>query len=126
MKAMFIRQAVFVEELALPADWEKDGRDDDAVLLIAMDSLTGSPVGTARVTDDGDGVANIGMLAVSSSLRRNGIGGALLRAALKTSQELNFTSATIDAPVLPSLFAGNMDSRSRGRSSQSEICRIDE
>ena len=63
MKAMFIRQSVFIGELALPDNWEMDGRDDDAVLLIATDSTTGLPIGTARVVDDGGGVANIGMLA---------------------------------------------------------------
>lgn len=115
MKAMFIRQSVFIEELSLPAGWEKDGQDEDAVLLIAMDSLTGLPVGTARVVDGEDGVAIIGMLAVSLALRGHGIGGALLQAAVKTSQELNFTSATMDVPVLAVPFC-----RKRGFEEQGE------
>jgi predicted GNAT family N-acyltransferase len=99
MKAMFIRHSVFIEELTLPVEWEQDGRDEDAVLLIAMDSATGSPVGTARVVDDGEGVANIGRLAVSASYRGCGVGTALLQAALKSSGDLGFVSAVIDTPV---------------------------
>jgi predicted GNAT family N-acyltransferase len=76
--AMAIRHAVFVEEQDVPVDLEVDGRDDEAVHLVAV--RDGTVVGTCRLLAHGATV-HLGRLAVAVSARRQGIAGLLIEAA---------------------------------------------
>ena len=73
----FIREQVFVEEQGVPLELERDGRDENAVHLLAEDTQ-GRPIGTARMLPDG----RIGRMAVLAPWRRGGVGAALLQELL--------------------------------------------
>lgn len=75
-----IRRAVFIVEQNVPEAEEWDGRDGDAIHLLARDA-TGAAVGTARILTDG-ATGKIGRVAVLQSARGTGAGAALIRAAL--------------------------------------------
>lgn len=76
--ALDLREAVFCGEQGVTPEGDRDGRDRDAVQLLAVQD--GEVVGTCRVlVEDGD--AKFGRLAVRRDARGRGIGGALLREA---------------------------------------------
>ncbi|MCV2448012.1 GNAT family N-acetyltransferase [Paracoccus sp. DMF] len=75
-----IRRAVFIVEQAVPEAEEWDGRDGEAIHLLARDA-TGAAIGTARILTEGQ-TGKIGRVAVLQSARGTGAGAALIRAAL--------------------------------------------
>lgn len=80
-----LRRAVFILEQNVPEDEEVDGRDGDALHLLA--SLDGVPVGCARLLVLGDTV-KIGRVCVLAAQRGTGVGVALIRAALDVARDL--------------------------------------
>jgi predicted GNAT family N-acyltransferase len=89
-----IRRAVFVDEQGVPEALEVDGRDDGAWHLLARDAAE-LPVGCARVLAD----AHIGRLAVLRSVRGQGIGRALLDAAVALARRLGMGDLHLHAQV---------------------------
>lgn len=90
-----IRRTVFILEQAVSEADEVDGRDGDAVHLLA--TLRGVPVGTARLLRAGDTV-KIGRVAVLPEARGAGIGAALVRAAVAAAREMTgVTTAKLGA-----------------------------
>ena len=77
-----IRNQVFVREQRVPAEHEWDGRDDEALHLLAFDHR-GDAVGTARLLPDGQ----IGRMAVRGERRGFGVGRALLDAAVAAARK---------------------------------------
>jgi ElaA protein len=75
-----LRRAVFVCEQGVSEAEEIDGRDGEALHLLA--SLDGEPVGTARILIAG-GTGKIGRVCVLAAARGRGIGAALVRAAVE-------------------------------------------
>ncbi|MDP2247853.1 MAG: GNAT family N-acetyltransferase [Nitrosomonadales bacterium] len=75
---MAIRTEVFIEEQHVPPALEWDGQDQTARHLLAYD-MTGKPIACARVLSDG----SIGRMAVLAGWRNQGVGSALLQAAIK-------------------------------------------
>ena len=76
--ALDLREAVFCGEQGVTFDGDRDGRDREAVQLIALED--GELVGTCRVLLQG-GDAKFGRLAVKRDRRGRGIGRSLLEAA---------------------------------------------
>ena len=74
-----LRRQVFIEEQGVSAADEVDGRDPDAVHLLA--SVDGKPVGTARLLSEAE-TGKIGRVCVLPSQRGSGLGAALIRAAV--------------------------------------------
>ena len=74
-----LRRAVFIDEQGVSEADELDGRDADAIHLLAR--LNGRAVGTARLLVAGD-AGKIGRVCVLADLRGQGIGAALIRAAV--------------------------------------------
>ena len=72
-----LRFAVFVDEQSVPADEELDSDDDIAVHAVAVRG--GVVVGTGRLVLASALEARVGRMAVSATVRRQGVGGALLR-----------------------------------------------
>lgn len=72
-----IRQAVFIFEQHVPASLEWDGLDEAAMHLLAQ-APDGRPIGCARLLEYG----SIGRMAVLPAWRKQGVGKALLQAAL--------------------------------------------
>jgi predicted GNAT family N-acyltransferase len=76
--ALELRERVFCGEQGVTLAGDRDGLDDRAIQLIALegDDVTG----TCRVLVDGD-TARFGRLCVAPESRRRGLGAALLTAA---------------------------------------------
>ncbi|MFN3276728.1 MAG: GNAT family N-acetyltransferase [Paracoccus sp. (in: a-proteobacteria)] len=74
-----LRRAVFIEEQNVPEALELDDLDAGAIHLLARDA--GRPVGTARILIKGE-TGKIGRVAVLAQARGQGLGAALIRAAL--------------------------------------------
>lgn len=71
---MAIRQAVFIDEQKVPDELEWDGKDEEAMHFVAM-NIDGEPIGTARLTQDGQ----ISRLSVLQPFRGQGVGSEILR-----------------------------------------------
>jgi len=92
--AFDIRQKVFMIEQGISKADEFDGRDDEAVHLIAFDGAT--PVGTARLFLS-DGIGKIGRVAVLKSHRGTGQGQALIHAAMSELKKMGAHTAKLGA-----------------------------
>lgn len=77
--ALALREEVFVVEQGVTPEGDRDGRDDEAIQLVASDE-EGAIVGTCRVLIEAD-AARFGRLAVRAAHRRRGIASALLAEA---------------------------------------------
>jgi predicted GNAT family N-acyltransferase len=76
--ALDLRHEVFCVEQGVTLDEERDGRDEDAVHLVAVDD--GAVIGTCRLLVEGTTV-KLGRMAVARSRRGLGLARALLREA---------------------------------------------
>lgn len=86
VQAIALRTAVFVGEQGVSPDEEIDGRDDDALHLVAS-AADGRVVGTCRLLADGERV-KLGRMAVARERRGQGIAQLLLAAADREAVEL--------------------------------------
>ncbi len=91
-----LRRAVFIEEQAVPEDLEIDGLDGEAIHLLA--TRDGHPVGTARLFLKGD-TGKIGRVCVLREARGQGIGAALMRAAVEELRGLGMAKAKLGSQV---------------------------
>lgn len=76
--ALELRTEVFVGEQGVTPEGDRDGRDDEAIQLVALDE--GAVVGTCRVLVTG-ARGRFGRLCVRAGHRRRGIAGRLLALA---------------------------------------------
>ncbi|MDR5867606.1 GNAT family N-acetyltransferase [Halomonas koreensis] len=88
-----IRRLVFIEEQRVPLEEEWDGRDDDCTHFLAL--VGDTPVGTARLLPDG----HIGRVAVLATHRGEGIGVALMEAAIDAARRRDFPSVELAAQL---------------------------
>ena len=79
-----IRMEVFVGEQGVPAELEIDGRDGEAVHVLA--SVDGVPAGCARMLLNGEN-AKIGRVAVRKNMRRYGIGTGLCKLLISIAKD---------------------------------------
>ncbi|MEM6372004.1 MAG: GNAT family N-acetyltransferase [Pseudomonadota bacterium] len=79
-----LRRTVFIEEQGVSEADEVDGRDGDALHVLAMDG--DNPVGCARILLSGD-IAKIGRVCVLVHVRGTGLGAALIHACLDVARE---------------------------------------
>ena len=89
-----IRQAVFVQEQAVPLELEMDEYDDAATHFLLRDGA--APVATARLLDK-HGLAKIGRVAVLAGARGRGLGLTLMRAVLDEARRQGFAEAVLDS-----------------------------
>ncbi len=87
-----IRRCVFIEEQSVPEALEWDGRDDEAMHVLAQDTA-GHPIGCARMLPGG----RIGRMAVVPEWRGRGVGRGMLEALLAVARERNFRQITLSA-----------------------------
>ena len=74
--ALAVRMRVFVAEQSVPAEEELD--DEDATATHALARHNELVIGTARLLILGEGLCQIGRMAVDQPWRRQGVGGQLL------------------------------------------------
>ena len=78
-----LRRTVFIEEQNVSVAEEVDGRDDDALHVLA--TVDGVPMGCARILISAD-VAKIGRVCVLKDGRGTGLGAAIIRACLDVAR----------------------------------------
>ena len=91
-----LRQAVFVQELGIPAEMEADAHDATAIHAVLRNHL-GMPVATGRLLQDVPGVGRIGRLAVDGKLRGAGWGRMVLDALLDAARARGDRQVVLDA-----------------------------
>ena len=89
-----LRHTVFVEEQGVPVELELDGEDTSAWHAAAF-SDDGRLIGTGRMLGSG----KIGRMAVSQSMRRQGIGRALLDALVAAAKRLKLEELSLGAQL---------------------------
>ena len=95
--AIAVRERVFVVEQGVPASVELDGRDAEAVHLVAVDRPE-QVIGTLRLLFDGATV-KVGRVAVDAVWRRHGIATAMLAEALAEAERRGCTRARLASQV---------------------------
>lgn len=96
-EALAVRRSVFIEEQGVPEHRELDGRDDEAIHVIAYDG--GSAVGTGRLREYDDRTGKIERVAVLEAERSDGIGQELMAALEEAAVEDGFDSVLLHAQV---------------------------
>jgi len=84
--ALALREEVFCREQGVSREEEIDGRDGEAVHLVALQPGSGRVVGTLRVLSDG-GTAKVGRVAVERELRGCAIASRMLELAIAAARE---------------------------------------
>ncbi len=94
--ALDLRREVFVEEQGVALEEDRDGRDDAALHLVALDG--GELVGTCRLLLDGERV-KLGRMVVRASARGRGVAGLLLAEAEDRARDLGATAIVLGAQL---------------------------
>ena len=90
-----LRRTVFIEEQNVSEAEEVDGRDGEALHILA--TLDGEALGCARILI-GDGVAKIGRVCVLKQARGSGLGAAIIEACLDVARDqIGVTKAKLGA-----------------------------
>ncbi|APX13258.1 GNAT family N-acetyltransferase [Tateyamaria omphalii] len=90
-----LRRTVFIEEQGVSEAEEVDGRDDEALHVLA--TVDGTPAGCARILIDGT-TAKIGRVCVLKPARGTGLGAAIIEACLDVARaEQGLTKAKLGA-----------------------------
>ncbi|KIC49663.1 GNAT family N-acetyltransferase [Tateyamaria sp. ANG-S1] len=90
-----LRRTVFIEEQGVSEADEVDGRDGEALHVLAL--VDGVPMGCARILTNGS-VAKIGRVCVLPSARGTGLGAAIIEACLDVARALpGLTQAKLGA-----------------------------
>ena len=82
-QALALREQVFCVEQGVALAADRDGLDDRAVQIVAVNG-EGGVIGTCRVLVERD-VARLGRMAVAAGARGQGIGAAILAAAERSA-----------------------------------------
>jgi len=101
--AKLIRTKVFIEEQGIPADMEWDEVDQGCLHAVAYNHF-GAPLATGRLLEHVPGVAKIGRMAVTQSMRGSRVGKAVLDALMKAARERGYREAVLHAQVSASPF----------------------
>ena len=83
-QALALREQVFCVEQGVELAADRDGLDDLAIQVVAIES--GRVIGTCRVLVDGD-VGRLGRMAVEAGSRGRGLGAAILAAAERSARD---------------------------------------
>ncbi len=83
-QALALREQVFCVEQGVELAADRDGLDDQAMQIVAIED--GRVIGTCRVLVD-DGVGRLGRMAVESRSRGRGLGKEILAAAERSARD---------------------------------------
>ena len=108
-----IRTAVFVEEQQIPAEMEWDSADEDCVHAVAYNRF-GVPLATGRLLEHVPGVAKIGRMAVTQTMRGTRVGRAVLDALMKAARDRGDHEAVLHAQVSAAPFYSRAGFNPRG------------
>jgi predicted GNAT family N-acyltransferase len=94
--ALELRRQVFVDEQGVTLEADRDGRDHEAVHLVAVSG--DRVVGTLRLLPAGE-LSRLGRMVVDPELRGSGIGGRLLDLADDVAREMGHERIALHAQV---------------------------
>jgi predicted GNAT family N-acyltransferase len=92
--ALDLRERVFCEEQGVSMEADRDGRDQEATHIVAVDD--GRVIGTCRLLFRA-GVARLGRLAVEPDRRGDGVGAAILREADRLARDAGADAISLHA-----------------------------
>ena len=96
--ALAVREQVFCCEQGVPRGEEIDGRDGEALHVVAVEPSAGRVVGTLRLLIDGP-TAKVGRVAVERDWRRRGIASRMLELALADASRRGCREARLAAQL---------------------------
>ena len=96
--AIALREQVFCIEQGVPVEEEIDGRDEEALHLVAFDASGQRVTGTLRLLFDGD-VVKVGRVAVERVSRGQGIAARMLEIALEEARARGARRARLASQV---------------------------
>jgi len=96
--ALALREQVFCGEQGVPREQELDGRDDDALHVVALEPTAQVVFGTLRLLLEGD-VAKVGRVAVARNARRRGVASRMLELALEEARARGAERARLAAQI---------------------------
>jgi YbgC/YbaW family acyl-CoA thioester hydrolase len=111
--AQAIRNAVFVQEQRIPAEMEWDAADEGCTHAVAYNRF-GMPLGTGRLLEHVPGVAKIGRMAVSQTMRGARIGRAVLDALMRAAREQGDREVILHAQLTAAPFYARAGFAERG------------
>jgi predicted GNAT family N-acyltransferase len=94
--ALRLRERVFSGEQGVAVEADRDGRDEEATHIVALDG--DQIVGTCRLVFAGD-LARLGRMAVVAELRGQGIGARLLSEAERVAREASAKRIALHAQL---------------------------
>jgi predicted GNAT family N-acyltransferase len=95
-EALRLRSRVFCGEQGVRPEADRDGRDDEATHVVAMEG--GRVIGTCRLVFRGE-VARLGRMAVERALRGRGMGAAILREAEQVARQAGAERISLHAQL---------------------------
>ena len=111
--AQTIRTEVFIEEQNIPAEMEWDAADAQAVHALASNRF-GLPLATGRLLLQAPGVARIGRMAVSQTVRGSGVGRSVLDALSAVAQQRGDVEIVLHAQTSAQAFYARSGFSPRG------------
>ncbi|WP_035572976.1 GNAT family N-acetyltransferase [Halomonas halocynthiae] len=103
-----LRRTVFIDEQNVSQEEEWDGLDPDCLHFLAYSDER--PIGTARLLPDG----HIGRVAVLSEQRGNGIGRALMMAAIEAARHQQLKQVELAAQTHALTFYERLGFQAKG------------
>ncbi len=111
--ARALRLEVFVQEQGVPVEEELDSLDATAVHVVAVDG--DRVVGTGRLLKLSSTRGQIGRMAVSRGLRRQGIGSGVLARLEEEARSLGLRNITLHAQTYVQSFYRRAGYREKGK-----------
>jgi putative N-acetyltransferase (TIGR04045 family) len=96
--ALALREEVFCREQGVPREEEIDGRDGEALHVVAIEGSSGDVFGTLRLLIEGPR-AKIGRVAVRRQNRRSGIASRMLALAVSRARSAGCVQARLAAQM---------------------------
>ncbi len=96
--ALAVREEVFCREQGVSREEEIDGRDGEALHLVALAPGDGRVIGTLRLLID-SGTAKVGRVAVERDWRGRGVASRMLDLALAAAREQGCAQARLAAQL---------------------------
>jgi YbgC/YbaW family acyl-CoA thioester hydrolase len=111
--AQAIRTAVFVDEQKIPAEMEWDEADAGCIHAVAVNRF-GVPLATGRLLEHVPGVAKIGRMAVTQTMRGSRVGRSVLEALMKAARARGDHEVVLHAQVSAAPFYARAGFSQRG------------
>jgi predicted GNAT family N-acyltransferase len=106
-----VRRIVFIEEQGVSEAEEMDGHDEQAIHVVAYDTGTGDPVGTARLRTPEEEFGKVERVAVLEQHRDRGLGRELMEALEGEARQQGCSRVTLHAQTTVEEFYHRLDYR---------------